>query len=162
MVCVWQETPSRRKPQLHRKHGYNKDFAVPSEMTGSITVFAVPSTSLTERLISHFLECSPNWVSSIHCYQGAQYLCNVIPSALDSQLILDCVLAVAAGDLCKTDDDCKELEKLSYEYYSHAAVSLSSAVAKEAVSFQDGHGADSSGMATLHAFLAFAYLEEGR
>ncbi|OAA60378.1 Zn(2)-C6 fungal-type DNA-binding domain protein [Niveomyces insectorum RCEF 264] len=140
--CTWPDAdaPHKRKPQLRRQQGYNKDFAVPYRMVGMMTVFAVPSPSLTDRLGAHFIESSPNWISSIRGHQGAEFLRRVMPSALQSQLVLECVLTVAAADLCKLGDRSKELEQLSYECYGLAAAKLSSIIAaEEAGTIQPGN-----------------------
>ncbi|CAH0055929.1 unnamed protein product [Clonostachys solani] len=138
--CEWRDSPARRKPRVRRKQGYNKDFALPQQITGMMTVFAVPSTDLTERLISHFIVSSPIWISSIHRGQGARFLEHVMPHALNDPLILDCVLTVAAEDLSKFSDRPKELEQLSCEYYRLALAKLPTLINKETEAMQTTTG----------------------
>lgn len=142
--CSWGTVP--RKSQRHREHGYNKDFAVPPELGAMVTIFAAPCPSLTRRLISHFIEYSPSWLSPIGGPKRNNFLHHVLSAAMENQLIFDCLLSVAARDLCKMGNDPVELERLSYEYYCVAATNLSTAITDEIESIKSGEGHYSAGM----------------
>lgn len=127
--CIWGQT--QRKQRLHKLQGYNKDFAVPEELSHCINVFAAPSKTLQQRMLSHFEQFCPVWISSIRVSGGSDFLVHLIPIAMRNAMVMDCVLAVAAGDLGKMGGESIELQNLSSHHYARASERLSVAITKE-------------------------------
>jgi hypothetical protein len=127
--CTWGQ--QRRKQRLHRPQAYNKDFEIPQELSHCINVFAAPSMSLNERMISHFVTCCPVWIASIRVSEGSNFLVHFMPIAMRNAVVMECVLAVAAGDLGKIGRESVELQSISNHHYARASMGLSAAIAKE-------------------------------
>lgn len=122
-----------------------------------MTVFALPSKDLQERLFSHFIDCSPTWITSIRVTEGAEIMHHILLAAMRNSLIRQCVLTLAIGDLCKVQNESSGLQDLSYEYYRLAIANLSGAITEEIKSVSGGKayssGMSSSGSNPLHQML---------
>ncbi|PYH88375.1 hypothetical protein BO71DRAFT_445303 [Aspergillus ellipticus CBS 707.79] len=103
-----------------------------------MTVFAAPSMTLQQRLISHFAFASPTWISSVRVSDGADFLRYLIPMAMRNDMVMDCLLAIAAGDLGKIGGESVELQRLSHQHHGVATAALSSAIATEMASNHSG------------------------
>ena len=144
--CSWSNDDTQRKPRLHRPQTFNHDFSIPSEISHYMTVFASPSMTIQQRLISHFISSCPIWISSIRASDAADFLRDLIPTALRNGMIMDCVLAIAAGDLGKIGVESAELECLSRQHYGVATAALSSAITSEIETNFSGDSQPLSGM----------------
>ena len=87
--------------------------------------------TLQQRMISHFVDSCPVWISSIRVTEGSNFLVNLMPIAIRNALVMECLLAVAAGDLGKIAGESVELESLSNHHYARASAGLSAAISKE-------------------------------
>ncbi|KAH9234082.1 hypothetical protein K456DRAFT_1805171, partial [Colletotrichum gloeosporioides 23] len=152
LSCNWQP-PKRRSQQIaRRRHAFNKDFAVQSEMRSLITVFALPPASVQDRLMSHFRAKSPRWLSASGGERSEDYLGLIIPVAIRNPVVLNCILALAAGDMCKYEPASSNLLGLTHGFYGQAVAGINAALSKQndrsentAVSshLSDGHEASS-------------------
>ncbi|CAH0045619.1 unnamed protein product [Clonostachys solani] len=129
LPCSWQRNPSRRRQLARRSHNFNKDFTLPQEMQPLVTVFAVPSTPIQERLLSYFNTNGPLWLTSGGNVEASSGV--IIPVALQSPLVMNCVLTVAAGDLGKYQPANTEMTSLACGFYGQAIAGIHSALKKE-------------------------------
>ncbi|RAL17474.1 Zn(II)2Cys6 transcription factor [Aspergillus homomorphus CBS 101889] len=126
LICEWPsaERPQRkpRRPQHH--HLPQMGYALPPHIASMITVFAVPNADIVNRLLSHFTDYSPRWLSTRTESRRSEFLYHLIPAAMDSPLILKCILTVAAADLIKYDSSNVGLKGAAVEYYGQALASI--------------------------------------
>lgn len=131
LSCNWQ-----REPTTTRKHAYsrqldqNKDFAVPEEMAPFTTVMVTPSQPTIQTLISHFSEASPLWLT-VRGDDRNSCLQIIMPSVRRSQVVLNCVLALAAGDLSKYQPRSADMVNLCRGFYGQAVAGVRSALDSE-------------------------------
>ncbi|KAI9744329.1 MAG: hypothetical protein M1818_002481 [Claussenomyces sp. TS43310] len=131
LICNWQRGMTNDARVSRRKPKYNKDFALPHEMGPLTTVFAAPPGPIVQRLVSHFCVTSPLWLTIGGNKNVATCLRLVMPALKRSPLVLDCVLAVAAGDLSKYQPASSDMTNLSYGFYGQAVTGLQSALKRE-------------------------------
>ncbi|CAI6088256.1 unnamed protein product [Clonostachys chloroleuca] len=149
LPCNWQRNPSRRRQLARRSHNFNKDFTLPQEMQPLVTVFAVPSTPIQERLLSYFHTNGPLWLTSGGNVEASSGV--IIPVALQSPLIMNCVLTVAAGDLGKYQPANTDMTSLACGFYGQAVAGIHSALKNELsptlqpASYSPGKSASESG-----------------
>lgn len=136
LPCQWAEdvySSGSRRPR--RRICWNRlwpsGLDIPRELDGMVTIFAVPSRPIMYRLLAHFTECSPVWMSISPGRRRDQFLRHVIPTALGHCLTMDCLLALSAGDLMKYELDEPELRMISLELYGKAVAGLRTAVDRE-------------------------------
>ncbi|KAL4746110.1 fungal-specific transcription factor domain-containing protein [Aspergillus terricola var. indicus] len=122
---------------------------IPRELDAMVTIFAVPSRPIMYRLLAHFTECSPLWMSISPGRRRNQFLRHVIPTALGHSLTLDCLLALSAGDLLKYELDEPELRMISLELYGKAVAGLRTAVDRELCTSTEAYGSDDIVIAVL-------------
>lgn len=134
LTCNWQREVKNPKKAIHRKRKSNKDFALPYEMISLTTVFATPVGSIVEKLVSHFSATSPLWLTVGGNKRIATCLRLIMPALHRSPLVLNCVLAVAAGDLSKYQPASSDMTNLSYGFYGQAVAGIQSAVNHELLS----------------------------
>ncbi|PYH46001.1 Zn(II)2Cys6 transcription factor [Aspergillus saccharolyticus JOP 1030-1] len=151
LICEWPsvERPQRkpRRPQHH--HLTHTGYALPPHIEAMITVFAVPDADMASRLLSHFTDYSPRWLSTRTGRRRSAFLDHLIPAAMDSPLILKCMLTVAAADLVKYDPFNVRLKGATVEYCGEALTSLREAIANEERSGAGLSGADYTLLAIL-------------
>ncbi|CAG9983776.1 unnamed protein product [Clonostachys byssicola] len=126
LPCNWQRNPSRRRQLARRSHNFNKDFTLPQEMQPLVTVFAIPSTPIQERLLSYFNTNGPLWLTSGGNVEASSGV--IIPVALQSPLVMNCLLTVAAGDLAKYQPANTEMNSLACGFYGQAIAGIHSAL----------------------------------
>lgn len=135
LACVERQLPCnwRREPRRHqvarRHHQFNKDFTLPKEMRPLVTVFAVPSTSIQERLLSYFNTNSPLWLTSGGNVEECSGI--IIPVALRNPLVMNCVLTLAAGDWGKYQPASTEMATLACGFYGQAIAGVNAALSHE-------------------------------
>ena len=147
LPCSWEREP-RRRQVARRNQQFNKDFTLPQEMRCSVTVFAAPSTPTQERLLSYFNTHGPLWLTS----SGNAAACSrvIIPVAARNPLVLNCVLALAAGDLGKYQPASTEMASLACGFYGQAIAGVNSALGNKLSTFS-GPASPSSGTASSHS-----------
>ncbi|KAL4901570.1 fungal-specific transcription factor domain-containing protein [Aspergillus multicolor] len=135
LSCQWVDNvyPASRRPRrrAHQTRFWPRGAAIPQELDGMVTVFAVPSRPILCRLLAHFTECSPLWMSISPGRRRSQFLRHVVPTALGQTLTMDCLLAVAAGDLMKYEMEEPELRMIALELYGKAVAGLRTAISEE-------------------------------
>ncbi|KAH7010418.1 fungal-specific transcription factor domain-containing protein [Ilyonectria destructans] len=127
LPCNWQREP--RRPQIARRiNHFNKDFTLPHEMRPLVTVFAVPSAPIQDGLLSYFNAKSPLWLTS----GGDAASCSgvIVPIALHNPLVLNCVLVLAAGDLCKYQPASSDMASLTCGFYGQAIAGINLALSQ--------------------------------
>ncbi|KAL4771873.1 fungal-specific transcription factor domain-containing protein [Aspergillus nidulans var. acristatus] len=151
--CQWAEdvySRSRRpRRRICRNRLWPSGLVIPRELDGMVTIFAVPSRPIIYRLLAHFTECSPVWMSISPGWRRDQFLHHVIPTALGHSLTLDCLLALSAGDLMKYKLDEPELRMIYLELYGKAVAGLRTAVDRELYRSTEAYVSDDIVLAVL-------------
>lgn len=93
-----------------------------------VTVFATPSDDLVRRLLTHFSHFGPTWLTSRIGTGRTRILGHLFPETMESPLILNCMLMVAAGDLVKYEPFDVRVQAAAVEFYGAAAEGLRGAV----------------------------------
>lgn len=138
LQCSWQRLEPARRLVSHRQYRYNKDFTVPEEMRPLVTVFAVASGSSVQTLLSHFCAASPLWITSGGERKADACLPLILPVARRNPMVLNCVLALAAGDLSKYSPCSSGMASLSHGFYGQAVAELHSELNNELASTHSG------------------------
>lgn len=138
LPCNWQRLEPAQRLVARRQHQYNKDFTVPEEMRSLVTVFAVPSSSSVQTLLSHFCAASPLWITSGGAQKRDACLPLILPVARRNPMVLNCVLALAAGDLSKYSPSSSGMASLSHGFYGQAVAELHSELNNELASTHSG------------------------
>ncbi|KAL4786575.1 fungal-specific transcription factor domain-containing protein, partial [Aspergillus varians] len=143
LPCNWEREKTTRKHSYHRRLHQNKDFAVPEEMAPFTTIIATPTAPMVDTLMVHFSEVSPLWLTIGGRKKRSDCLDIIMPCITRSPLVLNCVLAVAAGDLSKYQPASADMATLSCGFYGQAVAGIRSALNTELV--------DSASLASDHA-----------
>lgn len=138
LPCNWQRLEPARRLVARRQHQYNKDFTVPEEMRPLVNVFAVASGSSVQMLLSHFCAASPLWITSGGEQKADACLPLILPVAQRNPMVLNCVLALAAGDLSKYSPPSSGMASLSHGFYGQAVAELHSELNNELASTHSG------------------------
>ncbi|KAL4887679.1 fungal-specific transcription factor domain-containing protein [Aspergillus karnatakaensis] len=125
LVCRWQPADAVAPTRRPRRRRLLSDRSLPPELSAMVTVFALPSPDLVQRLLHHFTEHGPMWLTSRTGKNRTAVLFHLFPEAMESPLILNCVLMIAAEDLLKYDSNMK-LQAAAVEYYGQAVAGLRS------------------------------------
>ncbi|RAH85816.1 hypothetical protein BO86DRAFT_304284 [Aspergillus japonicus CBS 114.51] len=151
LICEWPsaERPQRKPRRSQHHHLSQIGYALPPHIEAMITVFAVPNADMASRLLSHFTDYSPRWLSTRTGRRRSEFLNHLIPAAMDSPLILKCMLTVSAADLIKYDPSNVGLKGAAVEYYGQALASLREAIADEERSGSSPSVADYTLLAVL-------------
>ncbi|KDE76381.1 acyl-CoA synthetase [Aspergillus oryzae 100-8] len=121
-----------------------------------VTVFAVPSPGLVRRLLDHFAKHGPMWLTSRMGNRRTAILSHIFPEAMESPLILHCVLMIAAKDLLKYDSNV-ELQASAVEYYGRAISGLREALSGEQLANEPTSGAIISGASPAYNIEEMTY-----
>lgn len=138
LPCTWQRPEPARRFVARRQHQYNKDFTVPEAMQPLVSVFAVPSGPSVRRLLSHFCAASPLWITSGGEQKRDACLPLIMPVAGRNPMVLNCVLALAAGDLSKYSPSSSGMASLSHGFYGQAVAEIHSRLDDELASTHSG------------------------
>ncbi|KAL4740979.1 fungal-specific transcription factor domain-containing protein [Aspergillus similis] len=153
LPCQWAKDvyPRSRRPRrrICQDRLWPSGQPIPRELDGMVTIFAVPSRPILYRLLAHFTECSPLWMSISPGRRRNQFLRHVIPTALGHSLTLDCLLALSAGDLMKYEMDEPELRMISLGLYGKAVAGLRTAIDRELCRSTETYGSDDIVLAVL-------------
>ena len=159
LLCQWPiDTSQPQRPRRRRRHQNGRlwpsGIDIPQGMDAMVVVFAVPSRQMLCRLLSHFTQFSPQWMSISPGRRRNQFLRHVMPLALENPLTLNCMLAASAADLMKYDIEQPELKTIALELYGKSLAGLSAAVSRELAHGPSikAHGPASGGILidTLH------------
>lgn len=131
LPCNWRGVEAPRKQLPRRQTRYNKDFAVPHEMRPLTTVFTAATTPVVQALLSHFRDASPLWLTIGGAKRRAACQRLIMPVAARSRLVLNCVLALAAGDLSKYHLASSDMANLSCGFYGQALEGIRSVLDSE-------------------------------
>lgn len=96
-----------------------------------VTVFTVPGRPMLNRLFCHFTEFAPTWLSIEPGLQRKEFLTHVIPMALESSVIMNCIFAVSAADLTKYQGEECEMEIIALEMHNSALEELNVTIERE-------------------------------
>lgn len=96
-----------------------------------VNVFTILKPDTTSRLLRHFLDASPRWLSTRSGPRRTDYYSWLLPALSESQLILSCVLTIASADLLKYERADPELHHVAVEYYGQAVSGLRTAIDTE-------------------------------
>jgi hypothetical protein len=96
-----------------------------------MNIFFVLTPDLVYRLLGHFLDDSPKWLSTRTGSRRTDYLKWLSPAISNSPLVLNCILAIASADLLKYDRGSREIRRVAVEYYGKAVSGLRTAINDE-------------------------------
>ncbi|KAJ5333632.1 uncharacterized protein N7506_007415 [Penicillium brevicompactum] len=96
-----------------------------------VSVFSVLTPDITSRLLGHFMDESPRWMSTRQGPKRAEYLEYLHPAISASPLVLNCILTIASADLLKYRRGDSELRHVALEYYGKAISSLRNEITNE-------------------------------
>ncbi|KAF9884580.1 hypothetical protein FE257_001464 [Aspergillus nanangensis] len=129
--CVWPTAETAARPRRPRRRQIVvAGSRLPAELSAMMTVFALPSPGLVRRLLHHFTQHGPMWLTSRSRNSRTAILFDLFPEAMESPLVLNCVLMTAAEDLLKYDSS-MELQAAAIDYYGEAIAGLRGALASE-------------------------------
>lgn len=94
-------------------------------------VFFVLTPDIVTRLLGHFLDSSPRWLSTRVGPQRTEFMTWLSPAISDSPLIFNCILAIASGDMLKTHRGNLEMRYAAAEYYGKTISYLRTAIENE-------------------------------
>ncbi|KAL4816950.1 fungal-specific transcription factor domain-containing protein [Aspergillus spinulosporus] len=153
LLCQWAKGVYPRSRRSRRRicqtRIWPSGLVIPRELNAMVTVFAVPSRPIMYRLLAHFTECSPVWMSISLGRRRNHFLRHVIPTALGHSLTLDCLLALSAGDLVKYELDEPELRMISLELFGKAVAGLRTAIDRELCCSAEAYRSDDIVLAVL-------------
>lgn len=133
-ACEWGRNQEPKQQLARRSTKCNKDFTVAAEVRPHITIFAVPSPPVRERLVSYFNKNSALWMTvGSDERQSAAPSDVIIPIALRNPLVLNCILAMSAGDLSKFHPASAGYEHLTNGFYGQAVSGVHSSLSESLV-----------------------------
>ncbi|KAL4794842.1 fungal-specific transcription factor domain-containing protein [Aspergillus venezuelensis] len=144
--CVWPSTETVRQTRRPRRRLIVSDNSLPAELAAMVTVFHLPRPDLVRRLLHHFSQYGPMWLTSQTGNGHNIILFQLFPEAMESPFILHCVLMIAAEDLLKYDSSV-EMQAAAVEYYGRAISGLREAL---------GSGTQGDDLASDQTLLAVA------
>ncbi|KAL4938922.1 hypothetical protein BDV06DRAFT_199961 [Aspergillus oleicola] len=121
--CVWSTAVTARQTRRPRRRQVIPGSALPSELAAMVTVFHLPGPDLVRRLLHHFTQYGPMWLTSRTGKSRNAVLFHLFPEAMESPFILHCVLMISAEDLLKYDSSV-EMQAAAVEYYDRAISGL--------------------------------------
>ncbi|KAL4962464.1 Zn(II)2Cys6 transcription factor [Aspergillus stella-maris] len=125
--CVWPPAETVRQTRRPRRRLIVSDNSLPAELAAMVTVFHLPGPDLVRRLLHHFSQYGPMWLTSQTGNSRNIILFQLFPEAMESPFILHCVLMIAAEDLLKYDPSV-EMQAAAVEYYGRAISGLREAL----------------------------------
>ncbi|KAI9045974.1 Zn(II)2Cys6 transcription factor [Aspergillus affinis] len=135
LTCTWPEkSPDSSSPALQKRRPRRRQNLadggnrLPPELAAMVTVFATPSDQLVRRLLTHFSHFGPTWLTSRIGNGRTRILGHLFPETIESPLISNCVLMVAAGDLVKYEPFDVRIQAAAVEFYGAAVEGLRGAL----------------------------------
>ncbi|PYI12656.1 hypothetical protein BO78DRAFT_300599 [Aspergillus sclerotiicarbonarius CBS 121057] len=129
LECQWEPSASPRIPR--RRRGRRAEKTLPGQAQGMLSVFSVLTPDLASRLLRHFLNASPRWLSTRPGPRRTDYMKWLSPALSDSHQVRSCILAIASADLLKYDRGDPQIRHAAIEYYGQAVSSLRIAIEDE-------------------------------
>ncbi|PWY89717.1 hypothetical protein BO70DRAFT_426171 [Aspergillus heteromorphus CBS 117.55] len=158
IICQWSSPSASQsqsqshlipRPRRHRRRQADKPL-LPGQAQGMVNVFSVLTPDIVSRLLRHFLDASPRWLSTRTGAQRTGYLRWLAPALQGSCLVRGCVLAIASADLLKYCRGDGQVYRAAVEFYGQAVAGIRGAVEGE----MEGSGSDSgSDYTTLSVLL---------
>ncbi|KAE8320775.1 fungal-specific transcription factor domain-containing protein [Aspergillus sergii] len=124
LPCEWVSNdlvPRTRRPRGRRQLAVTQ---LPHGAQVMVNVFAVPKPGMVQRLLSHFIDHSPRWLSTRTGKRRTDFLQYLLPAVSGNPLVHNCVLMIASADLAKYCRDDVEVQALAVEYYGKAVSAL--------------------------------------
>lgn len=131
LECEWESSDSLSKPRRRHRQPRSYDNSLPEQVQRMMKVFFVLTPDIICRLLGHFLDASPKWMSTRIGSRRTDYLKWLSPAISESPLVLNCTLAIASADLLKYHRGNKEMYQVAVEYYGKAVSSLRVAIENE-------------------------------
>lgn len=133
LECQWESSDSLLKPRrrYRRPSLAENSNSLPEEIQRRMNIFFVLTPDLVYRLLGHFLDDSPKWLSTRTGSRRTDYLKWLSPAISNSPLVLNCILAIASADLLKYDRGSREIRRVAVEYYGKAVSGLRTAINDE-------------------------------
>lgn len=129
--CQWESSISLSKPRSRRRHSQLSQRSLPEQAQRMVSVFSVLTPDITSRLLGHFMDESPRWMSTRRGPKRVEYLEYLHPAISASPLVLNCILTIASADLLKYRRGDSELRHVALEYYGKAISSLRNEITNE-------------------------------
>ncbi|KAE8313960.1 fungal-specific transcription factor domain-containing protein [Aspergillus transmontanensis] len=124
LPCEWVSNdlvPRTRRPRGRRQLAVTQ---LPHEAQAMVNVFAVPKPGMVQRLLSHFIDHSPRWLSTRTGKRRSDFLQYLLPAVSGNLLVHNCVLMIASADLTKYCRNDIEVQAVAVEYYGKAVSAL--------------------------------------
>lgn len=133
LECQWESSDSLLRPRsrYRRARLSENSNSLPEEVQRRMNIFFVLTPDLVYRLLGHFLDDSPKWLSTRTGSRRTDYLRWLSPAISESPLVLNCILAISSADLLKYNRGSREIGLVAVEYYGKAVSSLRAAIDDE-------------------------------
>ena len=131
LECQWKPADSIVWPKRRRIRTGLAGKSLPDQAQGMVNVFSVLTPDIVSRLLRHFINASPRWLSTRTGSRRTDYLKWLSPALSKSHVVRSCVLAIAAADLLKYYRNHPQLQHAAVEYYGQAVSSLGRAIENE-------------------------------
>ncbi|KAB8207780.1 fungal-specific transcription factor domain-containing protein [Aspergillus parasiticus] len=131
LPCGWVSNdlvPRTRRPRGRRQLAVTQ---LPHEAQAMVNVFAVPKPGMVQRLLSHFIDHSPRWLSTRTGKRRSDFLQYLLPAVSGNLLVHNCVLMIASADLTKYCRNDIEVQAVAVEYYGKAVSALQGSLNEE-------------------------------
>ncbi|KAE8141641.1 fungal-specific transcription factor domain-containing protein [Aspergillus pseudotamarii] len=131
LACEWvsnELVPRTRRSRCRRQFAVTQ---LPHEAQAMLNVFAVPKPGMVERLLSHFIDHSPRWLSTRTGTRRSEFLKYLLPAVSGNLQVHNCVLMIASADLAKYCRDDVEVQAVAVEYYGKAVSALQGSLNEE-------------------------------
>ena len=129
--CEWESMASLMIPRRRNRRPRLPEKALPGQAQGMVNVFTVMKSDLVTRLLGHFMQASPRWLSTRTGPQRTDFFEWLHPAISESPLVFKCILTIASTDLIKYDRGNRELPHVAVEYYGQAVSGLRTAIETE-------------------------------
>ncbi|KAJ5116788.1 hypothetical protein N7456_001136 [Penicillium angulare] len=131
LECQWESHVSLSTPRRRNRYSRVAERLIPGLAWEMMNVFPILTPDIATRLLSHFLDASPRWLSTRMGPQRTDYLRWLKPAISESSLVLNCVLTVASSDLLKYYPRDMALKQAALEYYGQTLSQLRGSVVGE-------------------------------
>ncbi|KAE8167464.1 fungal-specific transcription factor domain-containing protein [Aspergillus tamarii] len=131
LLCEWVSNELVPRPRRQRCRRQLAVAQLPHEAQAMLNVFAVPKPGMVERLLSHFIDHSPRWLSTRTGTRRSDFLKYLLPAVSGNLQVHNCVLMIASADLAKYCRDDAEVQAVAVEYYGKAVSALQGSLNEE-------------------------------
>lgn len=130
LECYWESNAPICTTRRKRKKKV-PEVSLPGQAQGMVHVFSILTPDTVSRLLGHFFNESPKWLSTRVGPRRTEYMKCLSPAISKSPLIFDCVLAIASADLRKYSRGNPEAQYVAAEYYGKAVRGLRAEIETE-------------------------------